>query len=49
MPVILVGALGGMVSGGIVGMFIGAVVLAVGYQIFLEWLGAAETTDDRPA
>jgi predicted PurR-regulated permease PerM len=36
--VILLGALGGMVSGGIVGLFIGAVLLAVGYQIFMDWV-----------
>lgn len=38
MPVILLGALGGMVSGGIVGMFVGAVLLAVGYQVFMDWI-----------
>jgi predicted PurR-regulated permease PerM len=38
MPVVLIGALGGMVSGGIIGMFIGAVLLAVAYQLFMEWV-----------
>lgn len=38
MPVILLGALGGMVSGGILGMFIGAAFLATGYQVFMEWV-----------
>ena len=38
MPVILLGALGGMVSGGIIGLFIGAVVLAIGYQLFMGWV-----------
>lgn len=38
MPVILLGALGGMVSGGIIGMFVGAVLLAVGYRIFMDWV-----------
>jgi predicted PurR-regulated permease PerM len=42
MPVILIGALGGMVSSGIVGLFVGAVLLAVGYQVFMDWVGAAE-------
>jgi predicted PurR-regulated permease PerM len=42
MPVILLGALGGMVSGGIIGLFIGAVVLAVGYQIFMDWVAEGE-------
>ena len=38
MPVILFGALGGMASGGILGMFVGATVLALGYEIFLGWV-----------
>jgi len=42
MVVILIGALGGMVTGGIIGLFVGAVVLAVGYQIFMEWVDTPE-------
>jgi predicted PurR-regulated permease PerM len=42
MPVILIGALGGMVSGGIIGMFVGAVLLAVGYQVFMDWIDNVE-------
>ena len=38
MPVILIGALGGMVTNGIIGLFIGPVVLAVGYQLFWQWV-----------
>lgn len=38
MPVILLGALGGMVSAGIIGLFLGAVILAVGYQVFMKWV-----------
>ena len=38
MPVILFGALGGMASGGILGMFVGATVLALGYEIFTVWV-----------
>jgi predicted PurR-regulated permease PerM len=38
MPVILIGALGGMVSGGVIGLFIGPVMLAVGYQLFWRWV-----------
>jgi predicted PurR-regulated permease PerM len=47
MPVILLGALGGMASGGIVGMFVGATVLALGYQIFMGWV--ATNQDSEPA
>lgn len=38
MPVVLIGALGGMVVGGIIGLFIGPIVLAVGYRLFWEWV-----------
>jgi predicted PurR-regulated permease PerM len=38
MPVILIGAIGGMIRAGIVGLFVGAVVLAVGYQVFTTWM-----------
>jgi predicted PurR-regulated permease PerM len=38
MPVILLGALGGMATGGILGMFVGATLLALGYQIFMGWI-----------
>ena len=43
MAVILLGALGGMVSAGIIGLFLGAVILAVGYQIFMKWVDDTET------
>jgi predicted PurR-regulated permease PerM len=38
MPVILLGALGGMATTGILGMFIGATLLALAYQIFMGWV-----------
>jgi len=40
MPVILIGALGGLASAGIMGMFVGAVLLTVGYQLFMAWVAA---------
>ena len=40
MPVILIGAIGGMVVYGIIGLFIGAVVLAIGHELFMAWLRA---------
>jgi len=48
MLVILLGAIGGMITSGIVGLFIGAVILALGYSLFQFWLdwgddGAEET------
>jgi predicted PurR-regulated permease PerM len=38
MPVILIGALGGMITSGIIGLFIGPVILAIGYELFWEWV-----------
>jgi predicted PurR-regulated permease PerM len=45
MPVILLGALGGMATTGILGMFVGATLLALGYQIFMRWV--ADNPDPR--
>jgi len=42
MPVILIGALGGMVTKGVIGLFMGPVILAVGYELFWQWV-----EDDR--
>lgn len=48
MPVILIGALGGMVTNGIIGLFIGPVVLAVAYELFWQWVRAPEAESDLP-
>jgi len=42
MLVIFMGALGGMLTMGIVGLFLGAVVLALGFKLFMAWLSDAE-------
>ena len=42
MMVILLGAIGGMVTAGIVGLFIGAIILAVGYKLFQAWIELGE-------
>jgi predicted PurR-regulated permease PerM len=47
MPVILLGALGGLAGAGIMGMFVGATILALGYQIFMWWV--ASNPDAPPA
>jgi predicted PurR-regulated permease PerM len=43
MAVIFIGAIGGLLSSGVIGLFIGAVILALGYDLFLLWL------NDRPS
>jgi len=40
MPVILLGVIGGVMAYGLVGLFIGAVLLAVGYVLMRDWLDA---------
>ena len=47
MPVMLLGALGGMASGGILGMFVGATLFAIGHQVFMGWV--ADNPDAEPA
>jgi predicted PurR-regulated permease PerM len=37
--VIFLGVLGGFVLMNIMGLFVGAIVLAVGYKLFMAWLG----------
>ena len=38
MIVVFLGVLGGFLSMGIVGLFVGAIVLSVGYKLFLAWI-----------
>lgn len=38
MPVIFIGVIGGFISFGIVGMFVGSVIFSIGYILFLVWL-----------
>jgi predicted PurR-regulated permease PerM len=46
MLVILLGAIGGMIHSGIVGLFLGSVILALGYKLFLTWLTSGESDAD---
>src|ERR1700720_508645 len=38
MPVILIGVIGGMIADGLLGLFVGPVVLGVGYVLLIEWM-----------
>jgi predicted PurR-regulated permease PerM len=49
MPVILLGVIGGVIAYGLVGLFIGAVVLAVGWVLLREWLDEPEASATDPA
>ncbi|UTF59926.1 AI-2E family transporter [Gilvimarinus sp. DA14] len=49
MPVVLLGALGGMIVSGLIGLFIGAVVLAVSYQLFMAWVNEGKGLEEKAA
>jgi predicted PurR-regulated permease PerM len=42
MLVIFLGAIGGFMTSGFIGLFVGAVVLSLGYELVLDWLKDAE-------
>ncbi|HBV77043.1 MULTISPECIES: AI-2E family transporter [Vibrio] len=44
MPVVVIGSLGGMMFAGIIGLFLGAVVLALWWGVFTIWLGESKKT-----
>jgi len=44
MLVILIGALGGMMTAGIIGLFVGAVIVAVSYTVFMAWVDEQPST-----
>jgi predicted PurR-regulated permease PerM len=45
MPVIFIGAIGGFIASGLVGLFTGAVIFSVGYKLFLFWLDERSLED----
>jgi predicted PurR-regulated permease PerM len=45
MPVILIGVLGGTIAHGMLGLFVGPVVLAVAWQLMLAWI--RDTTSEE--
>ena len=49
MPVILIGVIGGMIADGLLGLFVGPVVLAVGYVLLIEWMQQRRAQSGRPA
>jgi predicted PurR-regulated permease PerM len=48
MLVIFVGAIGGFITMGIIGLFVGAIILVLGYTLFMAWLREEDDqADDR--
>lgn len=48
MLVVLLGAIGGMITAGVMGLFVGAVVLALGYKLLLWWISEGELDEAEP-
>ncbi|WP_233490275.1 AI-2E family transporter [Thiocapsa marina] len=49
MAVIFVGAIGGFLSAGIIGLFVGSVVLVLGYKLLVAWLNGGAESDEHAA
>lgn len=49
MLVLFMGSLGGFIAGGLLGLFIGAVVLSMGYTVFMAWVNESGVEDDATA
>ena len=47
MVIIFMGAIGGFLASGIIGLFVGAVVLALSYELFMLWLNEAPQEQAR--
>ena len=45
MLVVFLGAIGGFIASGILGLFLGAVILTLGYKLFMVWLESPQTED----
>jgi len=45
--IVLIGAIGGMIAFGVIGLFLGAVMLGLGYTIISDWIASDE--DNAPA
>ena len=47
-PIIFIGALGGFMASGILGLFTGAIILSIGYTLYLAWIEDTPAIDDGP-
>ena len=49
MLVIFIGAIGGFMTSGIIGLFVGAIIFALGYKLFLLWLNEDTQPEKEPS
>jgi predicted PurR-regulated permease PerM len=46
--VVFLGVIGGFIAMGLIGLFVGAIVLSVGYKLFLAWIDGRPTLEAQP-
>jgi len=49
MLVILIGAIAGMIRSGVIGLFFGAVILAIFYKLFEAWMAQDKLISAEPS
>ena len=49
MLIVFIGAIGGFVTSGIIGLFVGAIVFTAGYKLFLRWLNEDAEPEPEPS
>jgi predicted PurR-regulated permease PerM len=47
MLVIFLGVIGGFIFSGFLGLFTGAIVVSLGYTLFIAWLRSGEESDEN--
>lgn len=47
--VIFVGVIGGILAHGVIGLFVGPIVLAIGWELLMSWLDQARASREKPA
>jgi predicted PurR-regulated permease PerM len=49
MLIVFIGAIGGFITSGIIGLFVGAIVFTAGYKLFLRWLNEDAEPEPEPS
>jgi predicted PurR-regulated permease PerM len=49
MPVIFIGLVGGTLAHGIVGLFVGPIILAVGWELMAAWMRGGQVSEVQHA
>lgn len=47
MLVIFLGVIGGFLMSGFIGLFTGAIIVSLGYKLFVEWLNGRDSINDN--